>query len=119
MLEQLEACFGELAKRALRWPKHHSNTAAVTALELESARSRLLLQKLGFLKRIMSDGATGVGPAAVGALVDDVGSLCLVKECKELEERFGTHFTERILSGNADQISMHEVKKVIGQLDRK
>ena len=45
--------------------------------------------------------------------------MCLVKECRELEERFGTHFTERILSGNADQISMQEVKKVIGQLDRK
>ena len=94
--------------------KHHSNTEAVTALDLESARSRLLLRKLGFLKRILSDGNTGVGAAAMGALVDDVSSLCLVKECRKLEERFGTHFTERTPSGNADQISMQEVKKVIG-----
>ena len=52
-------------------------------------------------------------------MVDDVGSLCLVEECRELEEKFRTHFTERILSGNADQISRQDVKKVIGQLDRK
>ena len=49
--------------------------------------------------------------------MDDVGSLCLLKECG-VEERFGTCFTERILGGEADQISMKEVKKVIGQLDR-
>ena len=47
---------GELAKRALRWPKHHSNTAAVTTLEMESVRSRLLVRKLGFLKRMVRDG---------------------------------------------------------------
>ena len=34
-----------------------------------------------------------------------------------LEERFGTHFTGKISSGDADQINMQEVKKVIGQLD--
>ena len=58
ILQQLEACLGELAKRALRWPKHHSNTAAVTALEMESVRSQLLVRKLGFLKRMVRDGAT-------------------------------------------------------------
>ena len=36
---QLEAALGELAKRALRWPKHHSNLAAVTTLEMESVKS--------------------------------------------------------------------------------
>ena len=108
-----------VGKEGTKMPKKHTNTATVTALELETARSRLLLWKLGFLKRILSDGATGVGVAAVGTLVDDVGSLCLVEECRELEEKFGTHFTERILSGNADQISRQDVKKVIGRLDRK
>ena len=66
----------------------------------------------------MTDGATGVGAAAMRSMVDDVASLCLVKECKELEEGFGAQFTDRILGGDADQINMKEVKKVIGQLDR-
>ena len=45
ILQQSEASLGELAKRA--WSKHHSNTAAVTALEMESVRSRLLVRKRG------------------------------------------------------------------------
>ena len=52
---------------ALRWPKHHSNTAAVTALEMESAKARVLVRKLGFSKGILKEDATGVGPAAVRA----------------------------------------------------
>ena len=44
--------------------------------------------------------------------------MCLVKECKELEEGFGTQCTDKILGGDADQINMKEVKKVIEQLDR-
>ena len=42
MLEQLhiEVCFGELAKRAVRWAKHHSNITAVTALEMEELASK-------------------------------------------------------------------------------
>ena len=50
-------------------------------------------------------------------MVDNVASLCLVKECKELEEGFETQFTDKMLGGDADQINMKEVK-VIGQLDR-
>ena len=37
---------------------------------------------------------------------------------KELEEGYGTQFTDKILGGNAEQINKKEVKKVIGQLDR-
>ena len=65
----------------------------------------------------MRGGATGVGAAAMRSMVDDVASLCLVKECKEHEDGFGPQFTDN-LCGYADQINMNEVKKVIGQLDR-
>ena len=75
ILQQLEAFLGELAKRALRWPKHHSNTAAVTTLEMESVRARLLVRKLGFLKKMVRDGATGVGAAAMRSMVDDVAQF--------------------------------------------
>ena len=51
------------------------------------------MRKLGFLKGVW---------------------LCLFKEYRELEERFGTHFTEKISSGDADRISMQEVKKLLG-----
>ena len=32
------------------------------------------------------------------ALSQNINSLCLVKECRELEEGFGTHFTDDILA---------------------
>ena len=67
---------------------------------------------------MVKDGATGVGAAAMRSMVDNVACLCLVKEWKELEEAFGTQFTDKMLGGDADQINMKEVKKVIGQLDR-
>ena len=51
------------------------------------------MRKLGFLKRTVWDGAIGVA-AAMRAMVDDVTSLCLVRECRELEEGFGTHITD-------------------------
>ena len=45
-------------------------------------------------------------------------TLCLVMECKEIEDSFGTHFTNTILGGKAKKVSIKEVKKMIGQLDR-
>ncbi len=78
-------CFlGELAKHSLRWPKHHSNTATLVMLDLESMQSRLLMAKLGFLRRRMVDDE-GIGAEIMCAVVDDVELLCLVKECCELE----------------------------------
>ena len=48
------------------------------------------------------------------ALCDDADSLCLVEECKELEEWFGSTFTDIILSRSLD--SIREMKK---ELDKK
>ena len=64
----------EMAKRAVKWPKHHSNTAALVALDMESARAQLLVMKLGFLRRRMMDDGVGVGAAMMSAMCDDVES---------------------------------------------
>ena len=53
ILQHLERFQGELAKRILKWPKFHSNTAAVTALDVPSMKCRILMRKLRFLKRVM------------------------------------------------------------------
>ena len=49
LVERLESFQGELAKRILKWPKHHSNTAACVTVGLQSVRSRVLERKLRFL----------------------------------------------------------------------
>ena len=85
---------GELAKRVLKWPKHHSNTAALMATGLQSMRSRILERKLGFLQGVLDDSSRCVSGRVVEAMSESISSLCLVKECRELEEMCGVAFTE-------------------------
>ena len=51
------------------------------------------------MKRLLKDDAVGVGAVLLRAYVDDVGSLCFVKECVELEEMFGCVVVEKLLQG--------------------
>ena len=97
----IESFVGEMAKRALKWPKHFSNTSAPVTLDLPGAKSYLLQRKLTFLRRqLTSDSICSdrVGVVAMKSLSDDPESLCLVKECRELESYYSTNFTSEILS---------------------
>ena len=91
LINQLNSFLGELAKRCLRWPKHHSNTAAQVALDLESIRLRLLLTKLGFC--MLNDA--GGGAEMMRVMSDDVESLCLVKECRGAGGRLWNFLTQK------------------------
>ena len=44
--------------------------------------------------------------------MDDLDSLCLVEECRDLGECFDTHYRDAILV-DADEVGMQEVKRVI------
>ena len=83
----------------LRWPRHHSNTVAVVALGLESVKSRVLGLKLGFLQRVLDGGAELVSGRVVESCEEGVSSLCLVKECEDLEETCEVKYCRRILDG--------------------
>ncbi len=97
LVDRLEAFQGELAKRVLKWPKHHYNTAAITTLVLPTMRSWLLAVKLGFLRRVVESDPGSYGARVLEALSDDVDALCLVRECRELEESLGLQFTDSII----------------------
>ena len=115
-LKLLEAFQGEMAKRILKLPKPFSNTAAVTALDWPSMRARLLLRKLFFLKRVTEAQADTLVGGVVRAFSGELNHLCLVKECKDLEEKMGieSNLTDRILGelndGVAIGVCMREVK---------
>ena len=47
--QKLEAFQGKVAKGVLKWPRDHSNTAPIMALEVPRMRYRILVRKLGFL----------------------------------------------------------------------
>ena len=118
-LHTLEAFLGELAKRALKWPQHFSNTSAILALEMDTIRSRLICTKLSFLKRLLGVNAKGVGAVAMSSLVDDVDSVCLVKECRELETEYGTSFTNSVLADADTVCDRVVIKKTIQGIDKK
>ena len=118
--EDLESFIGELAKRGLKWHRHFSNTAALVTLDLHSAKSYLLQRKLTFLRRLLiSDSldSNNIGVAAMKSLSDDPESLCLVKECRELESYYNTTFTTEILR-DADSIFPTVMKKDIRKIDK-
>ena len=76
--EKLEAFQGELVKRILKWPKHHSNSAAATTLEVSTMRCRVLIRKLSFLQRVVNSNSASLSGTALVALSDDTASICLV-----------------------------------------
>ena len=55
------------------------------------------MRKLGFLKRVMCRNTDSLSGCVVLVLCNEVDSICLVRECRRLEESFGTCFTEAIL----------------------
>ena len=97
-MQLLESFLCWTAKRALKWPQHLSTTAALVSLGMETVKSRILIRKLGYLLYLLSDGTEGVGASAVHALLDDPDSLCIVKECRELEGTYGFSCSHDILS---------------------
>ena len=50
-------------------------------------------------------------------LCDEADSICLVRECRELVEHFGTHITNDILNKSA--CSFKEMKKAVMDADKK
>ena len=118
LIEGLESFQGELAKRMLKWLKHHSNTAAITTLDVPTMKSRVLVRKLRFPKRVKGRDADNFSGYVVLVLCDEVDSLCLVRECKELEEIFGTSFTEMVIAGRKE-CCLKEMKKMACSINRR
>ena len=52
------------------------------------------------------------------SLLDDPDSICIVRECRELEASFGTQFTDQLLS-DADNVSVREIKNHLLETDKR
>ena len=64
----------------------------------------------------MSDNADGVAVSAMYALVDDPDSICIIRECRELEAAYHLKYTDSILCG-ADSVCLQQIKKEVLQAD--
>ena len=116
LVEKLESFQAELAKRVLKWPKHHSNTAALVAVGMQSVKSRILERKLGFLHKVLGASSGCVSGRVVDSWSDSISSLCLVKECRELEEMCGVAITEKLMKG--ELVWSRSLKDDIRRVDR-
>ena len=75
-----------------------------------------MVRKVGFLHHVIVSNPVSLTGRVMLALCDDADSLCLLKEFKELEERFGSTLTDIILSRNL--CSIREMKKETLELDK-
>ena len=85
----MESFRAELAKRVLKWSKHHSNSAAFAVVGMQTVRSTILERKLGIPQKVLIAGSNCVSGKLVEAMCDSISSLCSVRECRELEEMCG------------------------------
>ncbi len=68
-----------------------------------SARALCLARKLNFLKRISAnETSVSLSVQTLTSLTDDVNSTCLARECRDLEQYFGTDFAEAVLLQDTD-----------------
>ncbi len=80
-------------------------------------RSRILERKLVFLQRVLGASSRCVSGRVTELLSDDISLLCLVKECRELEEVCGVTVTEKVLKG--ELMCDRNLKEEIRRLDQK
>ena len=85
-LEKLESFLGEVSKRLLQLPRWYNNTPATVICGFKSITSHCLCRKLNYLHKLTNEERSGnIGNETFKALLDDVESICLVRECRELE----------------------------------
>ena len=116
----MELKTGEIAKRILQLPKWYSNTAAIIVLGWNSLHSVCTIRKLTFLHRVMTNEES-ICYRAFSAMADDVEALCLVRECRELEERYKSDFTSAILSAQESRDGLEIIRnaqRIIKKKDR-
>ena len=76
-------------RRDIKLPKWFSNTAACIALGWNSIHSICTIRKLRFLLRVMTN-VESICCRTFSAMADDREALSLVRECRELEERYSS-----------------------------
>ena len=81
-------------------------------------KARILVRKLGFLLRLVSTDGHELGARTFQSMSDDMESLCLVRECRQLEKTFQTHYTDKIL-GCGDQMNVRDIKKEVYKIDKR
>ena len=117
--EKLDSFIGELSKRLLKFPKWFSNLSASIICGFNSASCLCLCRKLRFLRKILSSGGKcPISSETLKALSDDSDSICLIRECRQLELAYDTDFTSLLLDPNSEHPYSTVMKKSLQSRDR-
>ena len=103
-----------MTKRALKWPQHFSTTAALVALGI---KSRIPIHKLTFLQRLLSWDTNGTAASTMHALLDDPDSICIVRECHELQAVHSLKLNDTIFC-DAHSVHLRDVKEEVLLADK-
>lgn len=106
LLNHLECFQAWAGKRLLGLTKHHNNTIVPIALNLPCVRSMILVKKLRFLVKLMSNTSSTdrhLSRDVFAALaMKDILNIFIVSQCLYLEDNFGTDCTTRCLERPAE-----------------
>ena len=119
-IQMLDSFLGELSKRLLRLPRWYSNTPASIVVVLMSARVLCLTRKLNFLRKTSIDGySETMSSRTLRCLSDNLDSICLIRECCDLDQFFHSDFTSTMLQRDADTCPRpFEIKEDLQTRDR-
>ena len=84
-------------------------------------RAACLVRKLGFLWKLTDDGAESaslLGASVLDEWGGERASTLLIRECLDLEDVYGTGFSEALCDKAADRPCKRKIKDVILGLDR-
>ena len=123
MLEKLEKFQGDLGKKILNIPKHHSNLIPLVTLRWPTMRLRILQRKLAFLRRTLYPRKIAIYVSVFESLREKGTEPLLIQQCKFLESVYGTHYTESLLSQSSDNgqcpPSLKDIREALEERNRK
>ena len=91
-INMLECFQCEIGRRILRLPKQHSKKAVRLALQWPSVSTKILIRKLTFLAKLLSNTEDTVSNRIFSSLaIMDVYNVGIVQQCQMLESELNTY----------------------------
>jgi len=119
-LELLESFQADIGHRILKLSKLHSQLSVHIGLSWPSITSRILMQNLSFLCRLLTSDDDSIAIHTFNTFVSQSAhNLSLVKQCIFLDSKLKTNFTTLILSDTGSaRACLKVMKKSISSTDR-
>ena len=93
MISSLDQFQGELGKKILNLPKHHSNLIPLVALQWPTMRLRILHRKISFLWRLLHPKKVSISVEVFNCLREKDSEPLVIQQCKFLEQVYKTNLT--------------------------